>query len=136
MDAELGQLDELVERLRGIDRAGVEIAEAAKVEILEIARETAAAGTTPDGASWAPRKADGGRALEKAASAISAVVSGTTRAILTLVLSGPYVFHHGAKGKRQRRILFDPAQGVPDRMRAAIERAAAKVIARRVGGGS
>lgn len=136
MDADLGQLDELVARLRRIDGASVAIAEAAKDEVLEIARETAASGTTPDGKAWRPTKENRRRALPKAASAISAVVSGATEAVITLVLSGVYVFHHGAKAKNQRQILFDPKKGVPPKMRDAIARAAARVIQREIGGGS
>lgn len=134
MDAELGQLDALADRLRAVDRVGVEIAETALPEVLDEARRTAAAGTTPDGAAW-PTKKDGGRALPNAAGAITATVSGLSTAVLVLVLRGGSIFHHLAKGKGYRRqVLFDPANGVPERMRSAIERAAARVVGRVMGG--
>ena len=40
------------------------------------AHETAAAGTTPTGEAWAPRKADGARALANATAGVSAVAVG------------------------------------------------------------
>lgn len=57
-------------------------------------RSTAAAGTTPDGEAWAPKKHEGGRALPDAASAITLKPQGT---VLLIKLGYPYGFHNGAK---------------------------------------
>lgn len=135
MDADVGQLRELAANLRRLDAVGVEIAEASKAEVLAIARETTAAGQSPDGEAWIPTK-DGRRPLKGAAAAITAVVSGTSKAVLTLVLSGFYVFHHHARGKRvpRRPMLFNPADGVPPKMAAVIEKNAQRIVARTLGG--
>jgi hypothetical protein len=135
VDGELTALDELVANLRRVDAVGVAIAEEALPEVLEEARRTAAAGTSPDGEPWAPKN-DGGRALPNAAAAIVGRVSGVTKAVIVLTLGRPYVYHHGSKAKDKRRpILFTPANGVPQRMQDAIRRAAVRVVGRVLGGG-
>ena len=135
MDADLGPLDALAANLRRLDAAGVAIATEAMPAVLAEAKRTAAAGTTPDGTPWPP-KVDGERALPNASGSISATVSGASRAVLTLILTGPYVFHHTSKAKgRRRQILPDPADGLPPRMRQALEAAAVRVRARLMGGG-
>lgn len=133
MDADLRPLDDLIERLRTLDKAGTEIAIEARPGLEQIAKETAAAGTTPEGETWTPTR-DGRRALPNAASAIKAIVSGTTTAVVTLVLSGVYVYHHGAKGKRRRPILPTLKDGLPPRMLTTVREAAARVAARAMGG--
>lgn len=128
-----GELDQIIEQLRTLDGVGVAIAEEARPELLAEARRTADAGTTPDGAPWAPKK-DGGRALPNAAAAITAVVSGATSAVITLILRAPYTYFHRAKAKgRRRQILPAPANGIPQGMHDAIARAAARVTARVMG---
>jgi hypothetical protein len=131
VDADLEQLSDLSRRLRELDGVGVAIAEEARPAIEAAVRATAAAGTTPDGAAWKPRKADGKRALEHAADAISVVVSGTRQAVLTMVLRGPYVFH-----QKKRPILPGDKTGIPSRMMEIVRDAAKRVVARKVRGGS
>lgn len=131
---DLAKLDDLVANLRRIDAAGVAIAEEARPAILEEARRTAAAGTAPDGTPWAPTK-DGRKALPNAASAISAVVSGSTVAVITLVLRGAYVFHSAMKGKGRRPILPSLKDGLPDKYEAILRAAAKKVFSRVLQGG-
>lgn len=138
MDADTAQLAAVVERIRALDGVGVAIAEDAQPAVLEEAKRTAAAGTTADGNAWAPTR-KGERALKNAAAAISIAVSGASRAVLTLILRGPEVYHQNAKGTGKyglpkRAVLFDPANGVPAKMRDAIAASARKVIARAMGG--
>lgn len=141
MDGELRALDTLAEKLRELDDVGVAIATEARAEVEAAARATAAAGTAPDGSAWKPTK-EGGKPLAGAAGAISAVVSGTTRAVITLILRGHYVVHHfGRKGAKKgtglpaREILPDPRKGnVPQAITDAIRNAAQRVLARTVGG--
>lgn len=139
MGDDVSQLDELVANLRRLDAAGVEIATTALPEVLADAKATAAAGASPEGQAWTPTK-EGRPALPNAASAITAVVSGASKALITLVLAGPYTYHHASKNKSakkglpRRPILFNPDDGVPVRMAAAIGRAASRVVARTMGG--
>lgn len=136
------QLDELVARLRRLDGVSLDIATEARAEVLAIAQASASSGTTPDGEAWAPTKADGRGALPGAAGAVTAVVSGTTKALITLVLSGVYVFHQrskskGKKGLPRRGILpqLDKGDPLPDAMSKAIAAAAVRVRDRVMGGG-
>lgn len=133
MDADLRPLDDIIERLRAVDQLGAEVAVEVRPELEQLAQETAAAGTTPGGDAWATTR-DGRRALPNAARAIKAIVSGTTKAVVTLVLSGPYVYHHGAKGKRRRQILPSLQDGIPKPMVDAVQAAASRVVARLFGG--
>lgn len=133
-------LDTLVDELRAVDELGVAIATEARADVESAARAPAAAGTAPDGTPWAPKK-DGGKPLAGAAAAISAVVSGTSQAVITLILRGRYVVHNfGRKatkggGLPARPILPDPRKGdVPTAITDAIRAATARVLARRFGG--
>lgn len=136
MDADTAQLDAIAARLRTLDSVGTAIAEDARADIEAEAKRTAAAGTTPYGEAWQPTKS-GKRPLENAASKVSAVVSGVTTAVITLVLRGVEVFHDAAKGKSlpRRQILPTPGE-VPARMKEIIARSAKKIVARRMGGHS
>lgn len=129
-------LDGLIANLRSFDAVGVDIATDALPAVLAAARATAAAGTTPDGQAWAPTKAGGNAPLPNAASAITAVVSGTTKAVITLVLKGVYVFHQrskskGKKGLPRREIL--PVGALPAAIADVIHASARRVIGRQVG---
>jgi hypothetical protein len=140
VDADTSQLGELAQRLRALDKVGEQIAAEALPHVLEEAKRTAAAGTTADGKAWAPKKKDGGRALVHAADAITGVVSGVSQAVITLILTGAEVFHHRAKGNGKvgtprRAVLFDPKDGVPAKMREAIETASKSAVARVMRGG-
>lgn len=147
MDGE-SQLAELADKLREIPkRASEQIAREAAPELEAEARSTADAGTDAYGQPWARTK-DGRAPLENVRGAIHAVVSGTSTAVVTLILRGHYVFHHRGigkgKGKREakagtpaRPILPDPRKReVPEGMLDIIRQAAARARARLLGGGS
>ncbi len=137
MDGE-EQLDALADKLEGLETVGLAIATEAVAGVQAEARATAAAGTTPAGNSWAPNK-DGSAPLEHAAGAIRAVVSGSTKAVITLIVSGVYVFHQRSKSRGKkglpRRELVD-LEDVPQPIVATIAAAAKRVIERRMLGGS
>lgn len=132
------QLQELAANLRKLDAVGTRIATEALPGVLKASRATAAAGTDPDGNAWAPTK-DGRAALPNAANAITAVVSGSTRAVLTLILKGVYVYHQRSKSKGKkglpRRVILD-ITGVPQALADEIGAAAKRVIRRTMGGSS
>lgn len=136
MDGE-SQLDTLMARLRAVDQIGHAIATGARAGVERVVRATAAAGTTPDGEAWAPTK-EGDKALPNAAAAISVVVSGTTKAVLTMVLRPPYVFHQrskskGKKGLPRRVVLPEAENGVPAAIADEIEQSAKRELARAMG---
>lgn len=111
-------------KLRALRTLGDRAAAIAAPKLLEEVKKTAAAGTSPDGKAWAPLKR-GGRALPKAADALSVRVVGH---IVQLVLRGPYVLHNSGTGHApQRRILPPRGVGFPARYReickAAVQQA-------------
>ncbi len=133
--ADESSFDGLIARLRKLDRVGTAIAEEALPSVLQAVRTTAGSGSGPDGSPWPATKKDGRQALPGAADAISAVVSGATKAVLTLVLKGVYVYHQrskskGKKGLPRREIL--PVESLPDAIVSALHAAARRVIGDRV----
>lgn len=130
------QLTELAARLRSLDAAGVEIATDALAGVQDAARATAAAGTTADGTQW-KRTKKGNPPLVGAAAKITAIVSGSSKAAIVLVLRGIEVLHHFGTGRIPARpILPTEKTGVPEAIREAVRAAAKRVIARRVKGGA
>lgn len=104
----LAELDAMIAKARalGAPDVGERVAAAAAPLVDHAVKRTAAAGETPLGKSWKPKK-DGGRPLVAAAAAIA------TRALERLVvvtLSGPTVWHHkGARGMPRRQVIPDGA---------------------------
>lgn len=126
-------LDAMIAQCRALKGLGVEVAKEAAPAVQAAVRETAAAGTDPDGNAWVPKK-DGSKALANVAKNISAVARG---AIIQVVLSGGAVWHHNSKGKKkrpQRRVIPDSGGGIPKNVEDALTRAAARVFARMTGG--
>lgn len=96
-------LDAHIARIRdlpgALERAAPALASDLQVEI----RKDLAAGRSPDGETWAPRKDDGGRAYAGAAGAVSVASSGT---LIVATLSGPELYgHRGVRGAEPRRML-------------------------------
>jgi len=114
--AALAKLDEWIDNLRTIhELENVAPPVLAGIILAEVSA-TAAAGTTPEGQSWAPRKADGGRALANAAAALSTTTSGNT---VFLHLDGIEVIHHFGTSKLPSRQIL-PMGGVPVKLGNAI----------------
>ncbi len=96
------------------------IATAAAAAIRPVEAKHLAAGTTPYGEPWAPRKQDGGRALAGAKAKVRAR-GNTIRASAPY----PYVFHNaGTKHHVKRQIVPDDATGIPADWTKALESAA------------
>jgi hypothetical protein len=139
VDANTSALDALEASLRSFDGIGVAIAKDALPAVEAAARSTAEAGTDPSGVAWAPTK-DGRAALPNAAAVLRAVVSGTTQALITLVMPRAYQFHQASKNRSAKRglprrvILPNVDTGIPDGIRDALLASAARVAGRVLGG--
>jgi hypothetical protein len=120
-------------RLRRVGTMPAELAREAAPLVEQAVKATAAAGTTPDGEAWAPRKRDGGRALANAASAVSAAAVGAS---VRVTLTGVEVFHHLGAGVPKRKILPDGGAGVPPKIAEGCLVAARRVWARLMGAGA
>lgn len=127
-------LDRMIAELRALGAADLpaQLAKEAAPRVQEAIRATAAAGTTPEGQAWAPRK-DGGRALADAAAHVTAKALG---AIVRVTLAGPDVFHHFGKGSGEprRRVIPDVGGQLPPSVAKAMQDAVAALWARIVGG--
>jgi hypothetical protein len=125
VDADVDELRAIAERLRAIDEVGFDIAADAAPELEKAARASAAAGGTPEGQAWKPTRS-GDAPLKNAAGAITAIVSGTNEAVITLVLRGHHVFHHyGSKARKlPKREIFPKADEFPKAWREVIAKAA------------
>jgi len=124
------QIDAMIARLRGLRGFVGEAAKEAAPLVEAELRKTAAAGVDPEGKAW-PTRRDGSRALERAATAITARAVGEA-VVATLV--GAYVFHHYAKGADRRRILPDSGAGVPAGVAGACREGARRAFRRLMGG--
>ncbi len=119
-EVDLSGLDALIAKLRRSRDFVRQAAPAAAAAMQDALRATAAAGTTPDGAAWEPRKKDGARALAKAASAITVRAVGT---VLLAKLPFPYSMHdagHGHAPKRQILPSGSPPAAVLEAIKGAL----------------
>jgi hypothetical protein len=111
------ELDAMIARIRKLPQLGrmaaPEVARAVEAE----AERTIAAGTTPDGTPWAPKKSGEGQPLANAAKALGVVALGST---IFMKLNGPEARHHlgRVKGGTARQII--PTKDIPPPMAAAI----------------
>lgn len=115
-------LERVAAKLRKKAQKGVvsAIATAAARAIRPVEAKRLAAGQTPYGEAWAPRKSDGGRALAGAKAKVRAR-GNTIRASAPY----PYVFHNkGTAHHVKRQIVPDDATGIPSDWTAALESAA------------
>ena len=124
-------VDAMIGALRKLGAAPAAIAKRAAPLVDAAVKKTAAAGTTPDGQPWQPKK-DGGRPLVNAANALSTKAVGTT---VVVTLEGPEVVHDkGTKRLPQRKILPDGGAGLPTNVADAMREACEKVRADIMGG--
>lgn len=121
-----------IERVRKLGTLGEDAAKLAAPLVEKAMKRTAAAGTTPDGEAWAPRK-DGGRALVNAADALSAEAVGS---VVVGKLDGVEVVHNrGTKRMPRRQILPSLGAGIPRNIADALTEASAEAFKRAMGGG-
>lgn len=101
------------------------VAKAAEGTLQASLEHTLAAGQSPEGRAWEPRKA-GGRAYANAASRVTTKASGN---LLRATLEGPEVYgHFGARGMPVRQMLPDAGAGMPPSVESALESAAEQVF--------
>lgn len=105
----------MIATLRALPGLAKDAAPVAAKQVEAAIKATAAAGTSPDGEPWAPRKA-GGRAMANAAGAVSVSVNGT---VLLIKLTGSEVFHHfGVRGAPPRQVI--PQGSMPKELGNAV----------------
>lgn len=120
-----------IDRVRKLGTLGADAAKIAAPLVEKAMKRTAAAGTTPDGQAWQPRK-DGGRPLVNAADALSAEAVGP---VVVGKLEGVEVLHNrGTKRMPQRQILPDLGAGIPKVIGDALTEASQKAFGRTMGG--
>lgn len=125
----LDALEKFGNAVESLSTVSEEIAKEASEEILKISKSTAAAGTDPYGTKWRPTK-DGNRAIPDAANAVDVIVRRTL--IIIRVFRGAAIQNYISEEYR-RQVIPDPRKPLPENMKAAIERSAAKVFARKMG---
>lgn len=127
----MSSLEEMTAALRGLDELGRRTAAIAAPLLEEKLKATAAAGVSPEGKPWAPRK-DGGRPMAHAAARVSVRSFGT---VVRVVLEGPEVWHHfGARGATRRPVIPDGGGPVPGIVNAVLEQASDRAFAALTGG--
>jgi hypothetical protein len=119
----------MIERLEALPGIARDVAPAVAVAVERELQRTIAAGTTPDGAAWDPKKQGGGQPLAGAAKAIR-VTSFGTRILVTL--TGPEALHHKgrARGGVKRQVI--PVDSLPQPMAAKIDEAISAEFLRRL----
>jgi hypothetical protein len=131
----MSELDAMIASLRQLaSPADVErrVAKKAETTLQAALEKTLAAGQTPEGKPWAPRKT-GGRAYEHAASRIVTKASGN---LVRTTLSGPEVYgHFGNAHQEPRQMLPDAGAGMPESVEAALTEAAQQVFDEAMGQG-
>lgn len=123
----MSSLQDIIESLNELEKKDIESNVAAKgAPLLQAAVEaTLSAGTSPEGAAWAPRK-KGGRAYANAASRITTKASGN---LIRMTLTGPEVYgHFGVAGMPVRQMIPDAGAGIPASVTDALTKAATQVF--------
>lgn len=109
-------LERMIAACRAFEGLPRDAAPIAARQVEATVKATAAAGTSPDGEAWAPRKKGGGRPMTGAAGAVSAAAVGT---VVLIKLVGAYVFHHfGVRGAEARPVI--PRGSMPDKLGNAV----------------
>lgn len=127
------ELDQIIERVRALGKLPEEVAKAARPRIEEVSQATAAAGTTPDGKAWEPRKKDGRRALANAAAAVTVRAIGP---VIRLALQGTSTGSAKVQAIQNTRRPILPATGeaIPARLLEVLKATAAEVFTSLTGG--
>ena len=126
-------LEAMIEDLQHLaDDFAPDVTRRASPLVEQAIKRSAAAGTTPDGATWAPKKT-GGRAMPNAAKAVAVQAFPS---VVRVVLTGVEVFGHFGKGAMQvaRKIIPDTGS-LPKVVGDAMKRASDEAFARIFGGG-
>ncbi len=127
-------VDRQIARLRALDGVGERAAAAALGPLTGVVRGHLAAGQAPDGTPWPERKA-GGRALAKAANAVTLEARGAS---VVMQLDSVHARHNswgGIRGGTRRQQLPDTNQ-VPDAYLEVVDAAVQAELAKTLAGGS
>lgn len=125
-DDVIRDLDSMIDALKRVDDATLARVYGEFERIIDAdIRSTIAAGTTPDGTPWPPRKSDGGRALVHVADnlAVEAVRDG-----VLVRLYGKDVLHHRghSRGHVERQVIY--VGDMPARVVAKLDEAATRIV--------
>jgi hypothetical protein len=121
-----------IDGLRRFGREGLSLGARYAAPLVEAeVKKTAAAGTSPDGEAWAPRKKDGARPMVNAAAHVSAKAFGPT---IRVFLKGADVFHHYATRGEPRRQVIPEGAALPAGIARAIATGCARAFRELVGG--
>ena len=113
-------LEEMIRNVAALERLPERTAAIAAEKLGELVARTAAAGTSPDGEAWAPRK-EGGRAMVNAAAHVSARAYGD---VVRITLRGPDVFHQfGTRGEPRRAVIPESGAAMPASVAQVLEQA-------------
>jgi hypothetical protein len=122
----------MIDRLRSLATLPREAAKEAAPLVEEAAKATVAAGTSPDGEAWKPTK-EGGKPLQNAAKAVSAVALGP---VVQIRVDGVEALHHnGTKRLPRRQLIPYPGDSLSKTITRALEAGAAQAFQRMIGGG-
>src|SRR5260221_9680328 len=124
----MATLEEMIAALEKLGEKDVSarIAEKASKKLATALEITLAAGTSPEGAQWAPKKKDGGRPYEKAATKLSVKSYGN---LIRAVITGPEAYgHFGARRAAVRPMIPDAGAAIPANVSNAILEAAQEVF--------
>lgn len=132
-EAGADSLGAMIAKLKALPRVLVKDMMPAIAEIMrEDLKATIAAGTTPEGEPWKPRKADGSRPLEGAAKALHVAAVGAS---VFVRLTGINAKHHwgAVRGGTKRRIIYTGTT-LPPRVLAKIQALATERFKAHMGG--
>lgn len=125
------ELDTMIAKVRALGAAPEEVAKLAAPLVEAAVKQTAAAGTSPDGVAWAPRR-DGRPALVNAAAAVAARAIGP---VVQLRLVGTPTGSQTAQAiqNHYRPILPSKASELPKPVTAALTEAGRRYFNRSMG---
>lgn len=115
------ELDRMIAKARRlpeiIKRAAPACADALRQDIAR----SVAAGQSPEGEAWAPRKADGGRPLVNAMAAVSVIAQGTV--IEATITDRPHNVHHYGWDETKARKIIPTSSTLTDGVSAGMKKA-------------
>jgi hypothetical protein len=115
----------MIAKLRAFGKTALEDVAKEAAPLVEAAlKETAAAGTTPNGEQWKPRK-DGSRAMPDAADSISATAQGKRVVVKT---SRGHAINNNLREGRRRQVIPSRKEATPKIVVDALEEGARRAF--------
>ena len=116
-----GEIDKMIASVKRMPAILKKAAPACADVLREEITRSISAGQSPEGEAWKPR-ADGSRALQNAAKALTVEAHGT---VVQAVLTGPEAIHHRGTKKDPRRQILPTSGTLPDAVNEGFKRALA-----------